>query len=98
MENSIFQFPTQQLADDLSNKVIKNIENYFNSKTAAPATEQMFETRKDAAALLGISLPTLGEYTKTGIIKGYRIGSRVRYKRSELEAALIQIQSAKQGR
>lgn len=55
-------------------------------------------TRKDAAKYLDISLPTLLEFTKTGKVKGYRIGTRVRYKRAELEQALNEIQSVKSKR
>jgi excisionase family DNA binding protein len=51
-------------------------------------------TRKEAAKLLGVSLPTLSDWTKTGKIIGYRIASRVRYKRNELENSLSQIKSA----
>ncbi|SEW27094.1 helix-turn-helix domain-containing protein [Chitinophaga arvensicola] len=52
-------------------------------------------TRKEAAKLLSISLPTLLDFTKSGKITGYRLGTRVRYKRSELEQSLTQIQSVK---
>jgi len=44
-------------------------------------------TRKEAVAILGISMPTLHNWSKTGIIPGYRIGSLVRYKRSEIDEA-----------
>lgn len=44
--------------------------------------------RKETAALLRITLPTLREYTRRRIVKGYRLGSCVRYKRSEVMAAL----------
>lgn len=53
--------------------------------------EEEFLTRKDAANAMQVSLPTLHYYTKEGIIKGYRFGSRVRYKKSEVEASLNQI-------
>jgi len=52
-------------------------------------------TRKAAAKYLDISLPTLLDFTKTGKVKGYRIGTRVRYKKAELEQALNEIQSIK---
>lgn len=48
-------------------------------------------SRKEASKLLGISLPTLSDWTNTGKIIGYRIASRVRYKRFELENSLTQI-------
>ena len=42
-------------------------------------------TRKETASILGISLPTLHEWTLAGKLPAYRIGTRVRYKRAEVE-------------
>lgn len=50
-------------------------------------------SRKEAAKLLGVSLVTLSEWTKTGKVQGYRIASRVRYKRAEIETSLSAIQT-----
>jgi excisionase family DNA binding protein len=55
-------------------------------------------TRKDAAKLLSISLPTLNEWSKNGQIKGYRIGTRVRYKRSEIIESLNAMRTSKKWR
>lgn len=41
-------------------------------------------SRQEVARLLKITLPTLHEYTKAGIIKGSRIGSRVLYLESDI--------------
>jgi len=45
-------------------------------------------TRKETAAQLGISLPTLNDYTKRGAILSCRIGGSVRYRQSDIDAAL----------
>lgn len=45
-------------------------------------------TRKETAKLLGISLPTLSEYTKQGKLTSYIIGSSIRYKEAEVIADL----------
>ena len=50
--------------------------------------EEEILTRKETSALLGISLVTLNEYTKSGKIPGYRLGSRIRYKKQEVLDAL----------
>ncbi len=50
-------------------------------------------TRQETARLLGISLPTLAEYTKRNLIIGYRFGYKIRYKRLDVHNALIQINS-----
>lgn len=52
----------------------------------APKTEQLL-TRKEAAEYLNISLGTLHTHTKGGRIRGQRIGSRLLYKKSDLDNA-----------
>jgi len=54
-----------------------------------------FITRKETALILGISLPTLHEWTKNGNIPAHRIGTRVRYKRSDVYASLKSIDTIK---
>lgn len=56
-----------------------------------PAAGTELLTRKEAAKMLSISLPTLHQWSLAGKIKGYRIGTRVRYKKAELESALSQM-------
>lgn len=52
-------------------------------------------TRKEVAKLLSVSLPTLHEWTKDGVITAYRIGSSIRYKHADVQKALVEIQSIK---
>ena len=66
-----------------------------NSSKPQPTSTEEFITREATARKLGISLPTLHDYTKAGLIPAYRIGSRVRYKVSEIEASLLKVQSVK---
>ena len=47
-------------------------------------------SRKEVAKLLKISLPTLNEWTKSGLLKSYRIGTRILYKLSEVEESITQ--------
>ncbi|MBI1342130.1 MAG: helix-turn-helix domain-containing protein [Terrimonas sp.] len=95
MENIILsQIPLSELTTAIS----QTIKSEFEKQAAgnSPAKEQVeFLTRKEAAKILGVSLPTLLEWTKKGLITGYRISSRVRYKRTEIENSLQQIQSLK---
>ncbi|MFL5739876.1 MAG: helix-turn-helix domain-containing protein [Flavisolibacter sp.] len=87
--------PLEQLKIDISEIVKRELANHFSNTIQEPQTEII--NRKQAAALLGVSLPTLLEWTKSGKITGYRISSRIRYKRAELENSLKQIQSLKRG-
>lgn len=50
----------------------------------------VYLTRGEVAKQLQISLPTLHNYTKEGLIKSYRIGGKVRYKAEDIEKALTE--------
>jgi excisionase family DNA binding protein len=85
-------FTLDELKSQVSQEVIDRITPLLQSvKTPSPPTD--FITRKEASKLLGVSLPTLNDWTKTGKIVGYRISSRVRYKRNELENAMAKIRT-----
>jgi len=61
-----------------------------------PASSEIeFLTRKETAHKLGVSLVTLRKWTMEGIIPSYRISTRIRYKRAEIEEALQQVKSLK---
>lgn len=48
-------------------------------------------TRKQTAKILGVSLPTLSYFVKSGKLVAYRVGVNVRFKRSEIETSLKKI-------
>lgn len=77
----------QQMQAAWSDTIKTELAPYLKLITPPPAATELL-TRKEASQMLSVSLPTLHEWSKTGKIKGYRIGSRVRYKKAELEAAL----------
>lgn len=52
-------------------------------------------TRKEAAAMLCVTLPTLQSYTMSGKLQGYRMGRRVLYKREEVNQAITAISTSK---
>ena len=41
-------------------------------------------TRFDVSKLLGLSLPTIISYGQLGILKPYKLGNKIRYKKSEV--------------
>jgi excisionase family DNA binding protein len=57
--------------------------------------ENTLLTRLETAKKLGISLPTLSAYTQQGKLQSYRIGSRIRYKKEEVENSLSIIKNQK---
>jgi|TARA_B100001964_G_C14181292_1_gene576387 excisionase family DNA binding protein len=57
--------------------------------------EKEYITRKEVAKLLGISLPTLNDWSKKGVIPSYRIQSRVRYIKAEVLECLKKVNTIK---
>lgn len=90
MQTYFTSLPLEQLKNEISKEILERITPILQGvNNSTPTTELL--TRKEASKLLGVSLPTLLDWTNTGKIIGYRIASRVRYKRSELENSLAQI-------
>lgn len=73
---------------DLLNQIEQTIEKQLQKLAPQKHDAAEYITRKDAAKILKITLPTLHDWTKLGWVKGYKIGSRVLYKRHEVEAAI----------
>lgn len=84
--------PLTDLVGAIARAVCTEMDTRPQTATLPP---EALLTRVEAADLLGITLPTLREYTKRGLVVGYRIASRVRYKRSEVLGSLQQIRTPK---
>lgn len=71
----------------------QNLETRLSEllKTVKPQPETQLLTRQEVAKWLDISLPTLHAWTKSGILQAYRIGNKVRYKKSEVMDSLQSI-------
>ncbi len=80
---------------DIKKIVEEALEKKLTGFSTPKENELKLLTRKDTAKLLCISLPTLHDWTKNGIVKAHRIGYRVLYKHEEIIEALQQIQSSK---
>jgi excisionase family DNA binding protein len=80
----------EQLSETLRS-VIREELSLQNPKVTTP----LYRSRQEVANLLKISLPTLNEYTRTGIIKGSRIGSRVLYSEEDIKNAIKEIPNLK---
>ena len=71
------------------------VKSALQNHIPAPQKETEYITRQETAKILGISLPTLNDWSKREILPSYRISSRVRYKKAEVEAAVTKVQSLK---
>lgn len=79
--------------EQLQKAIAENLKSQLEElkKSFQPKTPEEFLSRKATAKLLNINLSTLYLYTKKGILKSYGISGKVYYKRSEVEAALIEL-------
>lgn len=66
----------------ISEVIDEKLKQVIKPEKASKNTE--FLNRLEVAKLLKISLPTLNEWSKTGILQSYRIGNRVLYKQDEV--------------
>ena len=92
MSDFNFSFPIEQLAMAIVEKL--KIQYLPNSEIGEIVAEE-YLTRKQVKNLLKISFPTLDSWTEKGILKAYRIGCTKRYKKSEVDAALVKVNFGK---
>jgi len=59
-----------------------------NTPAAASSLPAEKKTRKEIAAFCGLSLRTIDELTRNGVLPHLKIGKSVRYSLPEVEAAL----------
>lgn len=83
----------EELTELISQTVKEAIKNSL-PVNSTPLSEKLL-TRKETSEKLKISLVTLNDWSKRGIIQSYIIGGRVLYKDSEIEASLHKTKSIK---
>lgn len=72
-------------------KILAGFKDLLKEHTQASKDDEVLLTREEAAEMLSISLVSLWKYTKEDILPAYRIGTKVRYKKSEILLALKQM-------
>lgn len=96
MQNSII---LQNVSlSDIEALFSKVIDDKMKSITPTTSVTDKLLTRQETARLLKISLPTLDDWTKTGVIKAKRIGTRIRYAYRDVEAAIKDLPNLKYSR
>jgi len=83
----------QQLKESILSDVRVELQNI--TQNFQPKKQPEYLTRKEVAKILKVSLVTLSDWNKKGVLKPYRLGNLIRYKSAELEKALIAINSKK---
>ena len=61
------------------------------NKTPTPPPDEKYLTRQETAKILQVTLPTLSDWVKRGKIRAYKINTRVRFKKSDIDAALQEV-------
>lgn len=83
MENLILSsIPLNELITAISETV--KIELERQNSLSTPQQENEYISRKTTAQILGISLPTLNDWSKRQLIPSYRISTRILYKKDEV--------------
>ena len=75
----------QELAVKVAEMVVEVL------KPLLPEKSDPLISRKDAAAMLNISIQTLDKRAKAGLIQDVRIGKKIQFKTSEIKRAMLVI-------
>ena len=75
-------------ASEFIPKLVGEIKAYLKEDSKHKKDSEILLTRDETAKLLSISLVTLWKYTRDGLFPSYRLGSKIRYKKSEVLEAL----------
>jgi excisionase family DNA binding protein len=76
--------------DEFKNELLADIKQIIAKLIHEKESYDELLTRKETADLLQVSLTTLWQWTRKDIIPAYRIGNKVRYKKSEVLASIKQ--------
>ena len=77
-------------SQDLLNTIRSCIKEEFRTIQKPKSDEDIvWLTRNEAAKYFGVSLVTIYNWTKEGILTSYKISNRLRFKKSELQDILL---------
>lgn len=85
------QFGLDELKEIFKEVIREEVKNI--STSLSYEEKPLYGSRKEVAAALHISLTTLYELTKTGVLVGYRIQGRILYKWTEVDQALQKVET-----
>ena len=86
MENILFTSLTMEQLKSLMISAVQEISSYNGD--SKNASDELILTRKEAAAFLKISLPTLWSWTKYNVVSSKKLGKRRYYLKADLIASL----------
>ena len=79
--------------DEMEAIIVKNVNKALEAHGLTAGAigtndENQFLTKDEAAKIIKVSVGSIDNWTKAGILKATRIGSMVRYKREDINEAL----------
>lgn len=87
MIKKILEIENTQSSDFIP-KILNGFKDILKEHGELSKDSEILLTREETAEMLSISLVTLWKYTKDNLVPAYRIGTKVRYKKSEILLAL----------
>ena len=84
-------FLSELTPEELQRMIGDSIREVFREQNF-PENKLKYLSRNNAAKYLDVSLPTLDDYTKSGKVKGYRLGKKIKYLESDLINAMDAIE------
>ncbi|WP_299797977.1 helix-turn-helix domain-containing protein [uncultured Maribacter sp.] len=87
MIKKILEIENTQSSDFIP-KILNGLKDILKEHKELSIDSETLLTREETAEMLSISLVTLWKYTKDNLVPAYRIGTKVRYKKSEILLAL----------
>lgn len=88
---------TQVTKDDLisqiTNNVLSGLATILKESRETDLNSKEWLSSKETETLLKISSVTRWNWSKSGILKSYKIGNRIRYRKDEVLKALLSIEA-----
>lgn len=96
MQNLLIQIGEERLKDFIASSVSEAMQKFMASlpEIHPVKSKDRLLTKKEAAAYLKVSLPTLSKYVKDGYVKAHTVaGTRMRFLQTDLDKALVSLRS-----
>jgi hypothetical protein len=84
----IIQVTPEELLQLFNEALDSKIDKILNLQKQAPKTEYL--SKKETSKLIGVSIGTLDNWSKNGILEPMRIGNRVLYTKQSIDNKLSQ--------
>ncbi|MCC8358376.1 helix-turn-helix domain-containing protein [Salinimicrobium sediminilitoris] len=78
----LHEISPEELRREIRNDIRLELQELAEKLT--PKEPEIWITRQEAAEFLGVSLVTIYNWSKEGVIHPFKIGTRIRFKKSEI--------------